>query len=381
LTLDGAFSVPVFAPLVVGDTFVGEEYDGATIPGEVVLGNVAPAVFVHARAADVVSLAREVLYLDFGPAQNFVYAFARDGSSVAPIRTYTPASLGQTNFTANDTHVVVWQVTPSITGDVEVFDRATGASLGTFAHGAEVKRCTLGTDGDTVFVCGVNTGAFDVRSLSIAGSLSLNWSYDHLGAVIAFQSVQGVVQFGRYLYLRGSTSSHASLATMRAIEAATGDDLTGEGGGVSTLPNVWNSTLASNGPIDTDGKIVVTATTNALAVVNVFDGSTIATLTRAVAVTGVGIDDDLIYAGQLDTDLIAYSRKDGFVPVWMYRAPAGNIGPKFSVDGGAVFVANSGGGAGEQTPRISRGNTSPRLWRRVDPATDIGLPPHGRGVI
>ncbi len=180
---------------------------------------------------------------------------------------------------------------------------------------------------------------------------------------------------------------------MRAIQASNGFDAAGEGGlGTSTLPGVWDSsvnteldTAAIHTRLVTDGRILVgedAATT--LKVRGVLDGVVVATITPPAFGGSLALDDDHIYhgvggAGPPFARIIAYSRRDSFAAIWAYDSPAGTSVPALASDGAALFGAMGSAAVTERSPRIRIANR-PRLWQRVDPAVDVGIP-YRRAVV
>ena len=371
VSVEGAFAVPATAPLAFGDSFIADENDLDAGAGEVAVADIVTPV-IGATSRTVAAIGREVLYCN--GTTGVTTAHPRTGGAV--IRTYTPATAGVSVMVADDDVVVVWRITGG-GGELECFDRATGASLFTFAHGAALLGVALGID--RVYLCGANPGAGEyVRALSISGAGAVVWDFDH-GA-----QVEALAVYGSYVYLHGAASIHATTATMRAIQASNGFGATAEGGlGASTLPGVWDQVTAGTPGtrfgLATDGRILATINGNDLVTRGCANGVAAVTLTGALPGSGKGVllDDEFVYGFDSTFDLMAYSRMDNLAAAWRYVPPSG-VFSGLSSDGGAVFVANSTASP-EATPRLRRGNR-PRLWWRVDPATYAGSP-YRRGVI
>ncbi len=377
LTLEDATNlspaVPTAAALSDGDTFILDESDRGGVGGEVAVAEIAGATV----QSDVAVTGDEVIY-----NPNLPVAYERDGTGL--IRTYADPAFpggGANGLRADPNLVVAWRNGGS--PNFVVWTRSTGVILFSATAPGTIHDIALGIG--RIYVGFVRTGGVDLRAYDTAGATV--WSYDHDGASGAgTEAVSALAVHGRYLYLHGSASGHASTATMRAIQASNGFDAAGEGGlGTSTLPGVWDSSV--NSELDTesggahrlvtDGRILVGFDGTPIKVRGVLDGVVVATITPPVSGNELALDDEHIYHGAGPSPtfarIVAYGRRDSFAAVWAYDSPDGTATPRLASDGAALFGGFGATGILETTPRI-RIAIRPRLWLRVDPAADVGIP-------
>lgn len=253
---------------------------------------------------------------------------------------------------------------------VELFDHDTGATIWLYDHAAAVNDIAM--DGTHIYLVGAaGTGTHHARALVIAsGGPTVTWSYDHGAELFS------VATNGRQVFVAGAASIHASLATMRSLEATTGNDLLNEGGtAADTTLSAWDiiQPVPVDGPakLATDGRSVWVGLP-AGAAVDVerrwasAGGAVAETAVLTATVTSLTVDQKYL---MVSAGIAVFAvEKQSLATFWLWKQTNSLAVSGVATDGGAVFAV-SADAAGVALARIWRGNT-PGLWRRVDIGDD-----------
>ena len=248
---------------------------------------------------------------------------------------------------------------------VEAWTIATGASVWTYDHGASVLDLAV-YDGRLFLVGLTGTGTKHARAL-LAATGTIEWSYQHSAAG---QLSSCVAVHGR-LIVGGDASSFASGAHLRALQYATGNDATNEGGTAADTTGVaWNVVLGgvvATRMLATDGRKFYLSVfgTSVLGVYGIADGAGPQVSKTITGVTFAAIACDHEYAYVVGED----AGPDGWcycldgatlAARWRYYADNDNV-RSVSSDGAAVFVGLQAT-ALDPVIRLVRGNT-PGIFR------------------
>lgn len=345
------------AALVAGDTCIVNEYDYDTFPGERVIA--AGGVGVDAIDAT----GKSVVYVDTAQL-----AEARSRANLTDVlATYTTAAVATVARIRSD-GVSVIIASGTI---VELFDHdAGGAPTWTYDHTATVNDCCM--DATRVYIACNTAGAIEVRALNRTNGAVL-WSYQHNG------NVEAICTNGRQVFISGLASGHASLATMRSIDAENGFDESNEGGtGQSTSGMTWDSTYANPplvGGLQTDGDILAVWPNAAVAGPlswSAQDGTQIAAGPIVTPlISKIAIDHRYIYQAHGISPSIIYALdKRTMARAWAAEVDTAYVA--LASDGQNLFAAATLASSAELA-KFATG-TRVKTWHRVDPSTKDYLP-------
>jgi len=299
------------------------------------------------------------------------YAVLRDLSNTgAPSVTYAPGTLGNNvQIVSNGKYVAIARGT-----SLEVYDRDTGTSIWTTGHTAAIYDICI--DGTNVYMVGATGGGVEARAFTLAAGAAV-WTYAH-GAAL-----HSCATDGKRLFVSGLASPNPSLATMRCLVAANGNDVLNEGGtAADATGTAWDAiqatTITAGQRMTTDGRSLWIAYPAAAASEierrSVADGTVMASVATANSVTGIAHDHELVLIvtnSGLPNEVRAYDRED-LSMAWRYYNPhaAADIVEAVCTDGARVFFGSVGNTAPAPTiGRLYRGNR-PSSWLRVDPDDD-----------
>lgn len=358
------------AALAEGDLAMVDEDDRNSVMGAAVSGS---SVITSAGRYPISIDAdgdRVVYLLDNGTA----FAISRDWQSATIATTDRLATYTISQAWANGRRIITtgFYVCIAYGNYVDVFLASDGTLLHTVNHGAQVE--DICADGTVLYLCGAQgTGSKQVRAVGLSGGVS-QWTYNHGGAGVIYS----IATDGRRCWFAGAASTSGSLATMRCVEAATGNDSANEGGtAASAYVDVWD--LAGQVPdrgqtmVHLDGSVFVGfpgSQTHQVIEFSGGNGTELGTWDHADDVQAMAIDDDLLLvaievAG--GGDLYAFQRQRFPALRWATYTPALPTQPPTCVatDGFKVYLSNQTGLVAN-IHRLYRGNRPTRV-RRVDP--------------
>lgn len=254
---------------------------------------------------------------------------------------------------------------------VECFTYA-GVHVWTYDHGAQVYDIAM--DGTRVYLVGaIGTGSHHARALTLVAGAGV-WDYRHSAA----GSLYAVATNGRQVFVAGTASSYASGATIRALEATTGNDAANEGGtaadtlglawdDVQATPiGAWGMTLCTDGPSLFVGYSAAAARQVERRGAN--DGTILASAEIPTEnVLCIAVDQRYLFAAHDGADAVVAFEKQTLSRAWRWLEPAANPINAVASDGFAVFAGCDV--AARRLTRLYRGNSS-TLCRRCDPADD-----------
>ena len=289
---------------------------------------------------------------------------SRERDTTTAVATYTKTNVGN-NFKvcSNGEYVAL-----AYGAFVELFDHDTGVSQWVHNNVSTVNDICM--DGTHVYVAG-QLAANQVKALTIAAG-ALTWSYDHNANLFS------IATNGRQVFVAGTASGHGSAATMRALDAATGNDAANEGGtALDTTGAAWDlapNAIAANERLACDGRYLYAIDSGAAAHLTVrgcADGVTLTSRNIAGLANehSIAVDQDLVLVAYdaAGVNIVGAFNKSDLSMTWNWQPAAGAIN-SVATDGTAVFTGYDTGG-GSSIARIYRGNR-PGVWRRVDPGDD-----------
>lgn len=363
------------AGAAIEGTFIVDEFDGDGRPGDVVAVYNPPAAVV---SVDVDS--SRVYFIQNGGGNGLSRSrdFATAGSTFALPGGATASATSR--IVSNGATVAI-----SHTQFVTAYS-TDGTLLWTYDHGATIRDiCITGTG---VFLCGdLGTGNKHVRRIIIATGLA-SWSYRHATA----GSLKSIACNGRQVFVAGEPSDYASLATIRALNAANGNDFNNEGGTAADAANMaWddvqvsyvrnNKCMACDGtslwvgypawmvgmtlyvsPREIERRDAATGHVVAYSAVSPFGRNVI----------GIAVDHDALFALHAGASLGAASHmvrydKWTLAPAWSSADVALHAPYVIATDGFGVFTGS--GAAGYFLARTRRMNRA-ILCRRIDPSDE-----------
>ena len=191
----------------------------------------------------------------------------------------------------------------------------------------------------------------EVKALNRATG-AIVWAFNH-GAV-----VHAVATDGRRVYVFGQFSALASGASARGIVAANGFDATGEGGLGTDSDLAWDNSVTGVGPapnthsIATDGKAVYKLNLGTLDILAAGDGVSVGTAALDLS-QRIVIDNEYILTRAWAYDLATFGR------VWKFPTAAQPV----ATDGAAAFSGNTRVARGNRHPmRFRRVDPSAEKW-------------------
>ncbi len=339
-----------YAGLTAGDAAIVYEADRNSIAGDEHSDGGTAAAAVTAVCATGI----DVVFADGGDPKMVARA---DMDTV--VRTFTKTNAGTVQKLVNDGS----RLYAAYGNYVEAWNLSTGASVWVYDHGATVWDIAV-YDG-RLFLGGVSgTGAKEVRSINAEVGGAAQWSYNHNGTVFSVTATHNRV------IIAGAASGHASGAHMRALQHATGNDATNEGGTAADTTGVaWNRVMANaisanSLAADARGLWVVDDTANTVIRIDVALGTTVqtsATMTAINANHGIAVDQDYVILG---TDDYVYALDRATLgTVWRHYF-SGATARCVDSDGCAVYGGFSNVGGDQGVRRIYRGNR-PHYFRRI----------------
>ncbi len=368
LTPQAAVRAPVTGPIVVGDMFILDEREATALAGDIVLN--FPGV---GGATDSFRLdSSGELVATINDTTGAGQLVERDtGVIVSTFVLTNPTGTGIQRVLFDGVDIVV-----GYDAFVECFSATTLLSKWVMAFGTIND---LAWDATQVYLV-TTTGAVQLRALDRTSGAS-NWTFDHGSAG---SDLFSVATNGRLVFVAGDASDKASLATIRAVVAVDGSDLTNEGGnGVNLLG--WNAiqgTLTSKGLLlATDGRALYVGQGDEIERRGCGDGVIRGSRTAPELVQSLSVDDRLVVAAWWNEvplgagGISAYEKDESIAEAWRQIGPTGGTSRQQNqavTDGGAVFVAAPVVG-GDVTTRLARGNRA-RRWRRLDPSVDTEAP-------
>lgn len=357
------------AGTAIEGTFLVDEHDGANAPGTIHTDTDTGQGVTSVSAAGTL-----VAYCEDG--QLLGYAVRRDTTTAVAQYDLT----GAATFDALSRIVTDGKYTAVSYGNfVEVFNALTGVSIYQHDHGAQVYDIAM--DGTRLYYVGAlgvggTTDDAQACALTLAAG-ALVWRYRH-GAG-AGHALYAVASNGRQVFVAGQASDYGSGATIRALDALTGNDATGEGGytAADTLGLAWDDIQATTSPaygmtLTTDGASLWCAygSTAARQIERrgCVDGLVLADAEIAgVNVTCIAVDQRYLLVAHDGADAVIAFDKQTLSRSWRWLDPAGAGVNAVTSDGCAVFVGCDT--AARRLARLYRGN-QPTIYRRVNVANN-----------
>lgn len=360
------------AAMAEGDLAVVDEDDRDEIMGSAVSGaSVIAAVGRYPISIDADG-DRVVYLLDNGTA----FAISRGWLSATIASTDRLATYTITQAWANGRKIIStgFYVCIAYGNYVDVF-LVDGTWLHTVDHGAQVQ--DICADGEVLYICGAQgTGSKQVRAVGLSAGGS-EWAYNHGGTGVIYS----IATDGRRCWFAGAASTSGSGATIRCVEADTGNDAANEGGtAASTYVDVWD--VAGQVPdrgqtmVHRDGSVFIGfpgSQTHQVIEYSGGSGAELATWDHTDDVQALAVDDDLVLVAVEVVgggDLYAFQRLRFPALRWAVPTPGSPTQPPASVatDGFKVYLSNPTGLVAN-IHRLYRGNRPTRI-RRVDPLDD-----------
>jgi len=350
--IDSQTSLPTYVPCII------DEYDADQRPGSVKTSVIPVGV---ALSVDVSG--RSVVWCVSGSA----VALAKERDLTTAVATYNLAGAA---VITSESRVITDGIYTLVSYDtfVDCFGHDSGTLLWTYDHGAAVYDIAM--DGTRVYIVGeLGTANKHARGVTLATGVQA-WAYRHSAG--AGDALYSVATNGRQVFVAGEDSSYASGATLRALEASTGNDATNEGGtAADTTGMAWNdvqvSQIVRGKCLATDGRSLflgyADTAARELEKRGCDDGTIVASVELADSCTSVAVDQRYVFTSD-DADHVIAFEKD-LTRAWQYIGA--ETGAKQVVsDGSAVFMTDFTGLAG-LVKRLYRGNTA-ETWRRVNTA-------------
>jgi len=316
-------------------------------------------------------------------------------TSASPLDLVATSSVGSIfQIITNSRYIILW-----IGTDLVVLNRDTLAIVRTLVAAGTAGQ--IATDGKYVYRSdGTDIEGYEIESgvlrFTVANTQNVETSdgryiYTRSGSnAYAIDATTGAAVWGPYshnatirnlrsngqqLFLIGSASGHASTATVRAIEAATGKDAANEGTlGASTEPWVWDSAPAGLPPsaisrVRFDGSHVYVTGSDRIQALNAITGALIREHTGLASPGFMTVDHRYIYHSD-GTAVHVYSKGlDSLAYAGSVSATAASMIDVAS-DGSGLYIADQPG-SGPRVVKINMPNPQPTRYLLTDPEVDF----------